>query len=311
MAFADGSQRRTALIAEVTPGTTPSTPTFQTLRTISCEPNIGRPKLRTNERRADRRTSQVYKGLAGSSCTMEFEWADDAGIDLILASALNSSFSGDIIKDGVTAAPFTIEVTDETGGTDSYYRVRGQQVNTMSINIAPGQAITSQVSWLGMDGAQDTAIISGATYTAAGTEKIFCGTDIQSVTCFGLSGMQIASVNININNNLRQRHSINASIAPYPFGIGLGAFEVTGQVVLFRQNTTDVALDLSDTVNQTLVFTAGIDSSKHYTFSLLEVAITGHRVSDGGNNGDIMTTLNFQALYDSGDSSQFKITRNT
>lgn len=310
MAFADGSQRRVALIAEATAGTTPATPTFQILRTISCEPLISRPKVRTNERRADRRTSQVYKGLAGSSCSMQFEWADDDGIDSILTSALNNSFSTNTLKDGVTAAPFTIEVTDETGTTDSFYRVRGQQVDTMSISIAPGQAITSQVSWLGMDGVTDTAIISGATYTAAGVEKIYCGTDLQTITCFGLSNMQIASIDIQIRNGLRQRHSVNSSIAPYPFGIGLGPFEVTGTVRLFKQDTTAEALDLADSLGTDLIFTAGIDSSKHYTFSMLQCAIMGHRVTDGGNNGDVMVELNFQALHDTSDGSQLKIVRN-
>jgi len=309
MAFADGSQRRVALIAEVTAGTTPSTPTFLIARTVSAEANISRPKQPSNERRADRRLSQVYGGLAGSSANMTIEWSDDTVLDSILESALNSTWNTDVLKDGITPKSFTIEITDETGGTDSFYRVRGQQVNTLSLNIVPGQAVTSQIGFIGMDGVQATSIISGATYTAAGTELVFCGTDFSLTDLFGTSNAQIASINLNITNNLRPRHSLNSSIKPYPFGIGLGSFRVTGEVTCFRQDNTIAALDLADT-QADLQFTIGVTTLKKYSFDMLTAAVTGHRVTDGGNNGDIMDVIQFEALYDSGDTSQLKITRN-
>ena len=309
MAFAYGANRRVALIAEATAGTTPTTPTFLITRTVTAEANVARPKVDVNERRSDRMLAQVYKGLAGSSANLSIEWTDDDVLDSLLESALQGTWSTNVLKNAATQKSFTMEITDETGATDSFYRVRGLQVNTMSINIAPGQAITSQIGMIGMDGVQDTAIITGATYTAAGTELVFCGTDFTLTDLYSLSSPQIAGITLNITNNLRPQHSLNSSISPYPFGIGNGSFRVSGEITCFRQDNTVAALDLADTQGD-IQFTIGVATNKKYSFDMLTAAVTGHRVTDGGNNGDVMDVITFSALYDSGDTSALKITRN-
>lgn len=309
MAFADGATRRVAIIAEATAGTTPATPAFQILRTISAEGMINRPKVKSNERRSDGRTAQVYKGLAGVSAQLSVELSDDVGLDMLLSSLMSGAWAADVLKDARTPGPLTLEITDETGGTDSFQRLRGMHVSSLGLTLVPGQAIVANIGLIGMDGSYDTAIIAGATYTAAGTELVICGTDFTLTDFFGITSPQVARLTLNINAQMRQRHALNSSVAPYPMGIGLGQLEVSGEVECFCQDNTVVALDIGDTQND-LQFTAGVSANKKYSFDMLTCAVTGHKRADGGNNGDIMDTISFLALHDAGDASQLKITRN-
>ncbi len=118
----DSANKQSAVIAEVTMGTTPATPAFKLLRDMRISGSSNRGATRSPERRADRAAANYYKNLTSHSRSIEIPFSRDAGTDVLLESLFCSSFSTNTLKNGSTKTPFTLEEKYEGGATDPYRR---------------------------------------------------------------------------------------------------------------------------------------------------------------------------------------------
>jgi hypothetical protein len=304
MAFASGSEVRVAYIAESAFGTTPSTPTFKVARVTSGGLRTNKQTGVSDERRADRNASDVFLlGLgAGGSYDAELSYGS---FDDWFQATLCGTWATDVLKNGTTRRSFTFEETRELGTTDSYSRFTGATFNGFSLSLAANGKAELSFDLLAKQEALATAIISGATYTAANTNAIM--TAPRSVAGLEVAGntLKVMSLSLEVTNNLRERPEVGSL---YSNEFGVGRCEVTGTVEIYFESN-DAYQDVLDHASGALEFTTGDVTTEKYTFLLPKIIFMDGQVTAGGNDDDVMVSIPFQAVYDSSETCSIKITR--
>lgn len=303
--MADSSQTRLASIAEVTPGTTPATPTFQVMRMTGESLKAALQYYRSNEIRADRNVGNLTQigGTAAGAVNMELSYGT---FDAWLEALLQGTWSTNVLKNGVAAKSFTLEKTFENGATDNFHRFKGAQPNTLNLSLEANREVTGSFDFLAMTMESATTAISGATYTAATTTEVMNAADnVANLAITGVSSPRVTRMDLSITNNLRSKNAIGSK---YAFGIGSGRFQVTGTLEAYFENTSLYDLFLTNVATDMSFDIGGVSSAK-YNFDMNKLKFTDGEVIAGGNDQDVMARMQFEAYYDGTDLSTLKITR--
>ena len=303
----DSANKQTAIIAEVTQGTTPATPAFKVLRDIRVSGSPNRPAARSPERRSDRMAANMTSGLFTFPKTIELPWVRDEGLDLLWESALCGAWATNVLKNGSTTKSFTLEEKHEGGATDPYRRLAGCVVDSTSISFRNGQPGTISFGIQAMAATAATTAIASSTY-AAPTPGYDPSTpaDIVVNDCFSISAAKVMSLDLTISNNMRTQHAFGSNS---PFGIGLGLFDVTGRVQIYFSQSSDYSTFMTRQSGLDLSLTIGATSNFKDTLLLPKCDVFNPDVDDPGATGDHMVTLNFMARYDASDAAAIKLTR--
>lgn len=306
MPFANSSEARIAYVAEAAFGTTPATPTFKVLRTTGGGVRTNKTTQTSDELRADRNVSdEGLLGLgAGGSYPIEFSYGT---FDDMLESALRGVWATNVLKNGITPKYFTVEETLELGATDSFSRFTGCSVNTFSLAIAARAKVTGSIGLMGQKEALASAIVTGATYTAATTEPIL--TSSAHVAALSVAGLnpapKLRTVNLEINNNLRERPVVGSL---YSEEFGAARCDVTGTLEAYFESQALYQAVL-DHGGGALSLTIGKDANKKYTILCPNIVFLDGAKQIGGNNDDVMVSVPFRAKLDPTEACSIKITR--
>lgn len=301
----DSSQTQISYIAESTYGTTPATPAWTKARFVSESLKKNIDNTTSNETRPDRNVTDLVQtgASAGGSVNIELSYGS---YDDFLESLFYSTWSTNVLKNGVTQKSFTIEKKFETGATDQYHRLTGAIADSMSLSISSGSLVSGSFGFLakGMTVAQ--AEVTDCTYTDANTNPVInAASNFASLAMTGITSPEVAEITLNISNNLRQQPVLGSLDSK---GVGAGRFEVTGSIRAYFENEelydkflNGEAADLS--------FTLGGASELNYDFDLPNIKFSDGEVLATGSNDDVYVNLQFQALYDSSDDCTIKVTR--
>lgn len=290
----DSSGTRLAYIEESTYGTTPSTPTFLTARYTSEGFNANRQTVVSNEIRADRNVTDVIQVGSGAGGSVDFELSYGSFDDWI-ESLMFSSWSSNVIKNGIAQTAFTFEKTFEAGATDQYHRFTGCVADTLSLSIQAGQVVTGSFGFLAKGASTAQAIISGATYTGANENDVInAASNFASLAVTGVTSPELTALNLKITNNLRQQQVVGSIDSR---GIGTGRFEVTGDMTVYFENEEIYDLFLAGTATD-LTFTLGGASTKKYQFDMDKIKFESGEIVAGGNDQDVLAKMTFRALFD-------------
>ncbi len=299
------SQTRLAYIEEVTYGVTPSSPAFKTARMTGegLKPNIN--NIKSEEIRADRNVPDLIQvgSSAGGDVNGELSYG---AYDDWLESLMNSAWSTNVLKNGVTPKSFTLEKTFETGATDQYHRFAGSIVDSLDLSMSVDAIVQAKFNFLskGMTAAQ--AEIASATYAAATSNSVInAAANFASLAITGATSPALMKLDINIKNNLAQQRQLGSIDAR---GIRTGRFEVTGSFDAYFENEELLDLFLAGS-GADLTFKLGGASSKNYLFEIPNLKFETAEVVAGGNDQDLIIPMTFTGLYDSGDAATLKITR--
>jgi hypothetical protein len=165
----DSANKQTAVVAEVTPGTTPASPGFKLLRDSSVTGSPQRGAQRSPERRPDRMAANMVSGLASYPKSINMPLVRDAGSDILLESLLCGAWSSDVLKNASIRKPFTLEEKYEGGSTDPYRRLAGCLCDSLRLSIPlagggdPGTLTFAIKALLESTG---TAALASSTYAA-------------------------------------------------------------------------------------------------------------------------------------------------
>lgn len=308
MAKAINAQTRVAYVAEVVAGTTPANPAFKVLRTTGEGLDVARKLVFSGELNGARGERNHAVASASGSGEVNFEFSD-ATLEDLLESALRSAWATDVLTDANTPKTFTLEVTFEQGGTDTYKRFTGSEVNTLALNLRAGEIVTGSLGFLSRTGDFASAAIAGAAYTAGNAEAIAIGGDVSGLTLASLTVGCVSALTLSINNNLSPRECLG-SIAPTEFGAG--KIEVTGSIsMLLDAAQYNVLRAYADGTATGLSFNIGDTAGKILGFDLPNIVLEGLRVVSESKEGDVIATTNFRALQSSAlSNSVIEITRN-
>jgi len=302
--MSDSSQTRLAYVAESTYGTTPSTPTLIETRFTSESLNANITNETSNEIRSDRNVTDLVQVGQNAGGNIDFELSYGT-FDAFLESLMFSTWSTNVLKNGITQKSFTLEKTFETGATDQFHRFTGAVVDSMSLSIQAQQIVTGSFGFLAKGFSAAQTAITGSSYTGANTNPVIDASNrFAALAVTGLTSPQLTALNLNITNNLRQQPVIGSLDSK---GLGAGRFEVTGDLTAYFENKElyDLFIDGTET---DLTFELGGASDKKYEFVIGKLKFEEGEVVAGGNGQDVIANMKFRGLFDGTDNT-LQITR--
>lgn len=303
--ISSSAKSRVAYVAETTFGTIPTTPTFLEVRRTNGNLSTKKTTVESDEIHLDRNVRAIYQTGQDVAGSYDVEFSSGSFDDMI-AAALMSTWSTNVVGVGVTPPSFTFEETADIGNSNfAYNRFAGCMVNSLSLTVAARAALKGSIALMGQVETTDTAILSGATYTAPNTYAIETAATLAISAMFGLSPIAtVKSLSLSIDNSLRIRDQVT-SLYSNQFGVGL--CKISGQIEAYFSDNTAYALSLSHSTG-TLTFQIGTVSGKRYTVSIPNAQITDGMRKIGGRNDDIMVTIPFEATGNAS-SNSINITR--
>lgn len=291
-AAADTSKTRVAFIPEAAWGVTPASPTFQNFRRTNGNMRTKKTVVQSEEIQLDRNVREVIQTGQDAEGSYDFEMSYGT-LDDLLAGVLQGVWSTDVLTVGSAHKPFTFEETvDLGGGSFSYSRFNGCEVDRLSLNIQSRQPVKGTIALMGQKETLAISILSGATYTAANTKSIATAVNFANLSLAGLSPLpRIKGINFQIANGLRIRDGLG-DLHSDEFGTGQSV--ITGQIeALFKTNA--LYQKVLDHGGGQLAFTLGNVTTEKYTFDFPAIRfLDGARVL-GGRDGDVMVSIPWQA----------------
>src|SRR3990172_2515257 len=301
MTTASGAPHRMPYVAETTWGPTPAPPTLSAIRHNSATLALQRGTLQSEEIRDDRMLVDFRLGQRSVAGDIVGELSDGS-YDDFLQAALGGTWAADVLKAGVVRRSFTVEryFADIT----RYVRYRGCEVNTLALTVSPEAICGITFGMMGKDqDATASTAIAGSTYPAAPTSSPYDGFS-GAINEGGSAIAIVTEVSINLNNNL-QANPVIGSISGLQATIGRSL--ITGSLSAYFEDEVMLNKFINET-SSSLSFTLG-GSGSGMTLLLPKIKYTGGQPDTSGE-GSIILQMPFQALYDSTEATNIKITRN-
>lgn len=305
MPIASTSRSRVAYVAESALTVTPATPTFLEIRRTNGNLSTKKTTAVSEEIHLDRNVRAEYQLAQDVEGSYDFELSYGS-LDDMLAGAVFGTWSTNVLINGSIEQSFTFEETVALrGGAFAYNRFVGCEVDTLSLNFAARKGVTGSVKLMGVSEATDTAIISGATYTAPNTNIVEVANSVASLAVASLSPAPIVkALTLNIANNIRKREKLGSL---YVDSFGTGQFDLTGSLDAYFTSKALYDLVLAHG-SGAIALTIGAVANKKYTISIpVAQFLDGSRIL-GGKNDDVMVRIPFRGVFD-GTSKSVSITR--
>lgn len=304
----DGSQKRVALIQEVTRGTTPATPAFLTVRDIRTTGGKQQPRTRSPERSNTRQSLTTYKGLVTIPKQIEMPLAYDDALNVLIASLLQTTWSSDIAKLSSTIGGLTIEEFMEGGATDFFRRTHGFFAESLQLSCSNGQPGMLTIGGRGLTETTAAAILASATYVAPnpGGSPMTPG-DFVLNTTLGLSTPKIQALSLSIRNNAYDLHGFGDD---NPYDQGLGQADVEGSIELYFRTAAEYTTFVgAGALAGVLDITMGSVTLNKYRLKLTNLDTFNPDINDPGPSGPVTVTLPFVGNYKAADASAVVWTR--
>ena len=303
MAFSQGSRSSLSFVTEATFGTTPAG-SFANLPFSTHSLNLTKDVLTGTDIEADRmpRVNRQGNRQVGGDIVVDLR---DGDYDLILESAMLSTFATNILKVGVVPKFFSIE--DFAADIDQARLFTGMSVSTMAISLAPNQMVTTTFGMVGKN------------MTISGTEKTqVAATGAQPFDAYsgdiaiGAVGTPVASaivtaLDFTLNNSYAPTFVIGDDSA---HSLEYGRAEVEGTMTAYFEDAALINRFLNETETAIRVSVDDPTGANSYTFDFPRVKINSADVGVDGPTSR-MVTMSFVALFDSTLGTNLQITRPT
>jgi hypothetical protein len=307
MAFASGSNHSMAYVAEVTFGTTPTTPAFKPLRHTGTTLGLSKDNLQSEELRSDRQIACFRHGnkQVGGDVSSELMITDfDDMLEAVTCgtwSIDDPAVGTDRLLAGIIRRSFTIE--RDFGDIGEYLRYVGCEVNSFNLTVAPNAIVTATFSIIGADQDSLNTAVAGATYaTAQGGCPFdsFSGAILEGGSPIGI----VTSVDLTLENSIEPNFVVGSAITA---GNTIGRSNVTGSITAYFENTNLLNKFINE-VSTSIEFDLVNESGDKLSFALPNVKY-GSGQPDVSGDGSVTISLDFQALYDNATLSNIIIER--
>lgn len=298
MALATGARHDLSYVAEVTFGATPNTPTMKYLRQTGNTLALAKNALASAELRADRQIPFIRHGQRRVQGDISFELSYGA-FDDILEGALFGAWSTNVLKVGTTQKFYTFE--RRFVDVSEYYRFTGCMVNTLSLSIRPDAIVTGSFGIVGKDMANASSALGSPTDVASNEPfDSFTGTIEEG----GASIATVTALDINIDNGLDPAMVVGASTTPQFFA---GRSNVTGTLSAYFETEALLQKFIDETETSIEVVLEDVDGNS-LTILLPRIKYTGGAM-DVTNEDGVVVNMPFQAVRDSSEATNLKLTR--
>jgi hypothetical protein len=305
MTFATGSLLRLALVPEVTPGVIPATPAFIQSRVTKMGGGSRKLTSVSEEMSSDRNIRAVI--LEGIDVDANYDFELSYGtFDALLESALQGTFTTNVLKNGTARKYFTAEEAD-LSGTSAFVRYLGCIVDEFSLSLQSRKKITGSVKMMAMQEQLAALAVTGATYTAPNTNAILSsGTAVANLSLSGLTGQpKVKSLDLTVKNGLGRREQLGTLYTLEP---SADPVEVTGSMLAYFES-----IELYNTMlshgSGALSFQLGTTTGSKYQVDIPVCRLVNGERQRNSFKDDMMVKIDFQGEYDSTSAATIKITR--
>jgi len=300
MTFSQGSRGQFAYVAESTYGTTPGTPSMIAMRITGHTLAGVKDTFVSEELRADRQIVDARHGVRSVAGDISFEFSYGA-FDDFLESALCGTYATNVLKAGTAQKSFTFEDGFMDLTTPVYNVFTGCRVNTMNLNIQTGGMVTGTFGILGANETSSTTALD-ASLTAAPTHPPFDSFS-GSISEGGSTIGSVSALEIALDNGLDPAYVVGEDTVQQMID---GRSNVTGTLTAYFESNALLNKFLNETESSISVTLEGA-SGGDYTILIPRVKYTGAAIPRAV--GPRLYQLPFQALRDSSEATNIKITR--
>jgi len=298
---ARGSRVGLSYAMEDTWASLPSAPVPYQLRATGTSVNLSKDSFQSNELRSDRQIADLRHGMFTVSGDIPVELSYGSFDDIIESAMYSEWSSSDTIETGVTEKSFTFQKYFSDIG--QYHVFPGCVVNTWSVSVTPNGLITSTFNVMG----ETMTVASTATLVNPTAKSSFSPFDSFSGTLSeGGSGIAIVTgIEMSLANNISPLQVIGTNKA---IGMSEGRATVTGTVSAYFSTATLLNKFINET-ESSLSFSV-TDGTRSMTFAMPRIKYSGGDVPVS-DEGPIVLSMPFQALYSTSLEHTLKITRAT
>ena len=295
--FATGAETRVAIVAEVTPGTTPVTPTMLVLPITKLDLELNKNFYEDTSIFGDRMERDVIVGIGKVAGSLSANLSHANYIPLLSTAMFNQPVAK-VLKTGTTWNTLTIEEwhLDITKGWVS----TGCFVDKLSIKCPVNGLVTFDATINGMNQTTETAPLA-ASPTAAVVEVPY--THLGGTINEGGSVIAyFTAIDLTIDNGATALEVLGGAT---PVGYTPGMSKISGTVTAYIPDLTLFAKFLNNT--QTSISFTLTDGTNTLQFNMPSVSYTGVKKPVAGQAA-MTQTLSFKATRDATTASNLVIT---
>lgn len=292
--MSSGSQIVTYIVAETTPGETPATPAYDTLRLTgnSMTPTVGTEQ--SDEIRADR--------MSGGNIITSLDYSGDLSFELsaltfddLLEAAFYGTWATDVLEVGSDRHTFTVVKGYKDIGVWTTFR--GVHVGSMSLEIPEEGKVTGSFTCMGLDYEDSTTdpTASGTINAPTSTVPFGSATSVGDITINGasLAGEAcISALSLEIDNTMQVQRCLGKA---GPGALIATRANITGSVtVAWSAASYNLWKKMLTREAVSLTFPLEDAAGNSYTFEIPAAELDGD-LPDGGNEDIIQVELNISA----------------
>lgn len=301
MTISTGARSTVSLVTESTFGTTPTTPSLVGVPFTSFSVNKTTDRYEDQSVRGDKMQRFNVAGSTHVTGDLDVNFSH-TNFDGLIESAMNSTWSSNVIKSGSTRKSFTFENGINDLATPQYFLYTGMVVDKLALTCPNNGIVTAKFSMLGQNMTVGTTSVDGDGATAATAEKPYThigGTFKEGGSAVGY----LTSITVNIDNGTSQNFALGSSLVR---AFTTSWFKVSGNVTITFEDASLVNKYLNGTASS-LEFTL-TDGTNTFNVLIPNVIYTQANKSISGQ-GPITLSLAYEGLYDSTTGSNIVLTR--
>ena len=297
--MARGSRAYLQYIPEVTFGTTPGTPQMIELPVATFNSPLTKNTFTSRDRRSDRQIVDLRFGRQQGTLTFEADYRK-TDFDTMLEAVLGGTWATNVLKAGTTSRFFTFE-----GGfadISEYHAYKGTVLNSLQLSVGLEGPVKAVFGGMYREITRAATPLD-ATPTAASSNPMFdsfTGSISEGGSAIGI----VTGVQLNVDNGLAPQ---NVVFDDRVQSFVEGRSNITGQLTAYFENDTLFAKFRGETASS-LSFTLTDANAATHTFLLPRIFYTGADVPVQGD-GPIIATFPFQAVRDTTEASNIRVTR--
>jgi len=303
--MSNGSQHAAYAIEEVTYAVTPTTPTMFAIRHTDFDLGMDKDTLQSAEIRADRNVSDLRLGQNKCGGSFGMEVLNDLGFENFMAAVFGNAWSTGTLVNGLTRKSFSIlrHFGDLDSGNKPYHLLTGVEFGSCDLKIPTGGIATVSFDTIAktyVPGATAPASSTLSAPTTTGPMDSFTGVVQEGGATIGV----ITEANVKFDNGLDRRFVIGSKDTLRP---SQKKFTVSGSISCYYESATMLDKFLNGTDSSLSIQLA--NGAETFQLDLPKVKYTGGRVSVK-DDGPIVISLPFTAVYDGTTAGSAKLTRN-
>ena len=302
MTIANGAQHSLHYVAEVTYGTTPSTPTWTPVPHTGTTLALTKDAVESEKLRGDRQVEDFRHGNKSVSGEFTGELEYEAFDDL-LEAALCGSWSADVLKAGVTRRSFTFERKFADLAVPEYHRYTGCEINSLALSVSPNSMVTATFGVIGKDLSVNTSQVASSTYSADVGNTPF-DSFTGSINEGGSPIATVTALELSLENGIEPLFAVGSATTQRP---AIGKSRLTGTLTTYFESKALYEKFLNETSSSIALTLTDLDGNDY----LIEISNVKYNSGqpDVSGEGAITIAMDFVGLYDSSDASNIVITR--